>query len=143
MSSQIYGIVVDPHLPRQDRGVPAYFDGWYDNVDAAREALRHFKAQSPGAHAYLVMQLSPEPTELERAILADVQKIGPHKRLDRERTKGVHPMPDPKDKRTPPNLDDDPVHGFEVIPRPEYDPSRDDLVDDGEGGVEVIRRTYH
>ena len=55
----LYGVLVDPHLPRQDRGVPAFFDGWYRHRSDAEGALKHFAAQSPGAIANLVVQVTP------------------------------------------------------------------------------------
>jgi hypothetical protein len=50
----LYGVVIDMHWPREDRGVPAYFDGWYLSRADAEGALAHFAAKSPGAHAQLV-----------------------------------------------------------------------------------------
>jgi hypothetical protein len=61
----IYGVVIDPHLPRGDRGVPAFFDGWYDTRAAAEAAVKYFAAKSPGANVCVVMMLvnQEEPKE--------------------------------------------------------------------------------
>jgi hypothetical protein len=52
-----YGVVIDPHLPREDRGVPAFFDGWYDTRAGADGAAEYFAAKSPGANVCVVMML--------------------------------------------------------------------------------------
>jgi hypothetical protein len=49
-----YGVVIDPHLRRQDQGVPTFFDGWYDTRAAAVEAAGYFAAKSPGANVWVV-----------------------------------------------------------------------------------------
>jgi hypothetical protein len=50
----LYGVVIDVRLPREDQGVPAFFDGWYLARSDAEGALAYFAAKSPGAHARLV-----------------------------------------------------------------------------------------
>jgi hypothetical protein len=56
-----YGVVIDFHAIREDRGVPGYFDGWYATRALAEEALRHFASRSPGARAHLVACITPTP----------------------------------------------------------------------------------
>lgn len=55
---KLYGVVIDPRLPRQDCGVPAFFDGWYDTRRGAEEAAEYFATKSPGANVCVVMQVS-------------------------------------------------------------------------------------
>jgi hypothetical protein len=57
---QIYGVLVDFHALREDGGVPAFWDGWYADRDAARAALRIARQLHPGANVCLVMQLDDE-----------------------------------------------------------------------------------
>jgi hypothetical protein len=57
MSEMVYGVVIDYHAPREDRGVPTFWDGWYSNRSDAEEALEHWKRRSPGARIHLVMQV--------------------------------------------------------------------------------------
>jgi hypothetical protein len=54
-----YGIVVDYHAPREDAGVPAFWDGWYSDRSLAEAALAYWKAKWPRAHVNLVAQLTP------------------------------------------------------------------------------------
>lgn len=61
-----YGVVIDPHLPRQDRGVPAFFDGWYDTRAAAEEAAGYFATRSPGANVCVVMQVGRQTTRAQQ-----------------------------------------------------------------------------
>jgi hypothetical protein len=60
-----YGVVIDPHLPRGDRGVPAFFDGWYDTHAAAAEAAGYFAAKSPGANVLVVSRMTEEQPSLQ------------------------------------------------------------------------------
>jgi hypothetical protein len=53
-----YGIVVDGHRPRQDGGVPVYWDGWYAEERYAIAALALARQKFPHAHIYLVAQLT-------------------------------------------------------------------------------------
>jgi hypothetical protein len=53
-----YGVVIDVHYPRQDKGIPSYFDGWYDTRLAAENALEYIASQLPGAYVHLVARLA-------------------------------------------------------------------------------------
>jgi hypothetical protein len=53
----VYGVIIDMHLPRQDRGIPTFFDGWYANREDAEEMAEYFKAKSPNALVHLVQQV--------------------------------------------------------------------------------------
>jgi hypothetical protein len=47
---KLYGVVIDCGKSREDRGVPAYFDGWYDTRAAADQAAIILQQRSPGAY---------------------------------------------------------------------------------------------
>jgi hypothetical protein len=51
-----YGVVVDFHAPRQDGGVPTFWDGWYSDRVYALEALKIARQKHPSAFVHLVQQ---------------------------------------------------------------------------------------
>jgi hypothetical protein len=52
--SQRYGVLVDFHAVRQDGGVPAFWDGWYQKRADALEALRLARKLHPKAFVHLI-----------------------------------------------------------------------------------------
>jgi len=64
----VYGILADFHAIREDGGVPAFWDGWYSDKEAALEALAIMRAKHPGANVFLIRQLDcPQADEPLRA----------------------------------------------------------------------------
>lgn len=54
-----YGVLVDMDFPREDGGVPVYWDGWYDDENLARQALAIMGEKYPGFEPVLVVRHIP------------------------------------------------------------------------------------